>query len=66
MEKEKVSGIREGEEIFLSYLEDNNQIVSGYFILIKISETLLEIKSNTNIILIPISRVIKIKQRFEK
>jgi len=65
MNKDKVSDIREGEEIFLSYLEDNGQVVSGYFKLIKLSDTLLEIKSNSNIIIIPISRLIKIKQRYE-
>ena len=66
MENDKVSGIRAGEEIFLSYLEDNNQIVSGFFILVKLSETLIEVKSNQNIIVIPISRLIKIKQRCGK
>jgi len=66
MKEDKVSDIREGEEIFLSYLEDNNQIVSGYFTLVHMSDTLLEIKSNSNVIIIPISRLIKIKQRFSK
>ena len=66
MEKNKVSGLREGEEVFISYRDDNEQIVSGYFILLSLSETLLQVKSNQNIIVIPISRLIKIKQRFEK
>lgn len=63
---DKVSAIREGEEIFLSYRDDNEQIVSGYFILVSLSETLLQIKSNQNVIVIPIARLIKIKQRCEK
>jgi len=63
MSKDKVSGIREGEEIFLSYREDNEQVISGYFILVNISETLLQVKSNQNIIVIPIHRILKIKQR---
>ena len=66
MKEDKVSDIREGEEIFLSYLEDNNQVVSGYFKLIHMSDTLLEIKSNSNLIIIPLSRLIKIKQRCSK
>jgi histone acetyltransferase (RNA polymerase elongator complex component) len=66
MTENKVSEIREGEEIFLSYKDDNEQIVSGFFILISISETLLQVKSNQNVLVIPISRLIKIKQRFSK
>jgi len=65
MEKDKVSGIREKDEVFCSYRDDNEQIVSGFFILLKLSETLLQLKSNQNIIAIPISRLIKIKQRFQ-
>jgi hypothetical protein len=63
MEKNKLSGIREGEEVFVSYLEDNEQIVSGYFILVSMSESLLQIKSNQNLIVIPVSRLIKLKQK---
>lgn len=63
MENVKVSGVREGEEIFLSYIDDNDKTVSGYFILLKLSEALLQIKSNQNVIVIPITRMIKIKQR---
>ncbi|MFA5723668.1 MAG: hypothetical protein WC979_05400 [Candidatus Pacearchaeota archaeon] len=63
MVEDKTSGIREGEEIFLSYLDDNEKIVSGYFILLKLSEALIQIKSNQNVIVIPISRLVKIKQR---
>lgn len=65
MEEHKVSGIREGEEIFISYKDDNEQIVSGFVVLISISETLITFKTNQNTITIPVSRLIKIKQRKE-
>jgi len=63
---DEVSGIREGEEIFLSYRDDNEQTVSGFFILVKMSEALLQVKSNQNLLVIPVSRIIKIKQRFQR
>jgi hypothetical protein len=66
MEEVKTLGIREGEEIFLSYKDDNEQIVTGYFILLKMSEVLLQLKTNSNILAIPVSRILKIKQRYSQ
>ena len=63
MTEDKVSGIRTGQEVFLSYKDDNEQVVSGFVILISISETLLTFKTNQNTISIPISRMLKLKQR---
>jgi len=63
--EDRVSGLQIGKEVFCSYRNDDEQVISGYFILISLSETLLELKSNQNLIVIPVSRLIKIKQRFE-
>lgn len=63
MEEDKVSGLREGEEVFVSYREDNDTVVSGFVILLKITDTLLTFKTNRNVVSIPISRLLKIKQK---
>jgi hypothetical protein len=58
-------GIKEGEIIFMSYVDDNDKIISGYFVLIKFSESIIQVRSNQNIIGIPTSRVIKLKQKID-
>lgn len=63
MIENKISGLREGQEIWISYREDNEQVVQGFFILISISDSLITFKTKSNNITIPISRVLKIKQR---
>lgn len=65
MEDNKVSGkdLRTGEEIWISYIDDNGLSTSGFGVLIELSETLVKFKTNQNIICIPISKLIKLKQR---
>lgn len=63
MSENKLSGIRVGEEIWISYKEDNEQVVNGYVILISISDSLITFQTKTNKITLPISRVLKIKQK---
>lgn len=58
-------GYRQGEEVFLIYLEDNNEPVSAYVHLIEIKEGLITFKTNKNIITIPTSRIIKLKRKLE-
>lgn len=66
MENEKVSALRSGEDIFLSYIDETGKIFSGYFIFVSLTETFLTIKSNANVLLIPVAKILKIKQRCEK
>jgi len=61
--EDKFLGLRENEEVFVSYKDDDEKIVSGYFVLVSISENLLQIKSNSNVVVIPLSRLLKVKQR---
>lgn len=62
---EKFSDIREGEEVFISWLDDNQQIVSGYATFLQMSENILKFKTYNNIVVIPISRLLKIKQKIK-
>jgi len=61
MENE-VKGYRD-KECFLIYLEDNGQQVSAYVYVQEIKEGLITFKTSKNIITIPTSRVIKIKEK---
>lgn len=66
MEKGQETGLREGQEVFCSYLEDNGIATQGYFYLLKITDSYVELKSQTNILILPISRILKIKQRWSQ
>lgn len=63
--KDKETGYRKEKEVFLIYLEDNNEPVSAYVHIIDIKEGLIKFQTNKNIITLPVSRIIKIKERFE-
>lgn len=60
--EDKETGYRT-EEVFLIYLEDNNEPVSAYVQIISIKDGLITFQTNKNIITIPTNRIIKIKQR---
>ena len=49
---DKVSGIREGEEIWISWKEDNEQVVNGFVILLSCYLGLLNQNYNNVIIFI--------------
>lgn len=49
-------------KIFVSYKDDNNQIVKGYFSLIKETDNYIRIQSGKNEITIPYHRIIKVKK----
>ncbi|MCX6742040.1 MAG: hypothetical protein NTX24_02605 [Candidatus Pacearchaeota archaeon] len=51
------------KECFLVYLDDNNQQVSAYVYVVDIKENLITFKTPKNIITIPTSRVIKMKEK---
>lgn len=62
---DKVSDIREGEEIHISYIDDNGQIISGFAILLELSDTFVKFKTDKNILVIPVSKLVKLKQRLK-
>lgn len=64
MTEDRVSDSGKGKEVFISYLNDNNQTISGYVILLEVNE-FVRFKTNQNIIRIPVSRVLKIKEKTE-
>jgi hypothetical protein len=50
-------------EDFLIYLNDDNRKVFAYVEILEINEGFVKFKTEGNILIIPISRVIKIKQK---
>ena len=66
MGEDKETGLKEGQEIFCSYLEDNGIQTQGYFYLLKLTDSYVQLKSNSNILILPMSRVLKIKQRYSQ
>lgn len=46
---------------FLSYLEDTGKTNSGYFDFLEINSSFVKIKTRENIIIIPMTRILKIK-----
>ena len=54
---------KEGSErVFISYLDETNKVINGYCDLIKISDSVIKIATDKNLITIPLVRVLKIKQ----
>lgn len=60
MESAEVSGDR---EIWLAYLDDENRQVQGFFVLIEQNASYLKIRSGKNILTLPWSRILKVKER---
>lgn len=56
---------KEKAKAFVSYLDDNDQIVNGYFEIVDRKDGYLIIKSGKNKISIPNHRVKKIKEDLE-
>ena len=54
---------RKEDLVFISYLEDNGEIISGYFELLKAGPAFVVFKSKSNEVSVPIHRVLKIKRR---
>lgn len=63
MEKDKFLDLRKGETIFVSFLDDAGQTISGYCVLLKFNDNYIMIKTKGNIVIIPMHRVLKIKQK---
>ena len=58
-------GLVLGEEVFVSYIDENNTEFNGYFILLSLDNHLIQLQSKNNIIAIPYLRLIKIKQKIK-
>jgi|TARA_Y100000296_G_scaffold45780_1_gene52478 sporulation protein YlmC with PRC-barrel domain len=61
--KNRNSDLGKGKKVFISYLNDDNQTISGFVILLEISNGLVVFQTQGNIIRIPSSRVLKIKEK---
>lgn len=59
------SDIGRGKKVFISYLNDDNQVVSGFVILLKCNG-FVEFKTGQNILRIPAQRVLKIKEKINE
>jgi hypothetical protein len=51
------------KKVFISFRDEKNIVVDGYFELIEQTNSYVKIKSNDNIITIPYHRVNKIKEK---
>lgn len=57
-------GFRQGVEIFLSYRNDDGEIKTGFYKLIILKDTYLQIENKLgNQLIIPMNQVLKIKLR---
>jgi uncharacterized protein (UPF0248 family) len=52
----------ENKTIFISYKDDCDQLVTGYFYLIELNQSFVKVKTGQNYITIPFHRVLKIKE----
>lgn len=53
------------ERTFICYLDDNNQRVEAFVDLIEVNSVLVKFSTNRNIVTIPFTRVLKIKEQKE-
>jgi len=54
------------EKAFISYLNDNDEKIEGYFEIVNSNGFILKFKSGENIITIPYSRILKIKEKIKE
>jgi len=52
-----------GDEIFISYINDNNNTWNGYVTLISFDDNFITFNSGSSEIIIPVSRILKIKKK---
>lgn len=56
--------LSKGKKVFISYLNDDNQVISGYVTLLE-CDGFVVFQTNENILRIPRERVLKIKEKLE-
>lgn len=63
---DKISDLGNGKKVFLSYLNDDNKVISGYVDLLSYDAGgFVVFKTDKNLIRIPPNRVLKIKEEIE-
>jgi hypothetical protein len=55
-----------GKEEFLSYLNDTGEAISGFFDIVEINQSYVKIRTKGNFVIIPMSRVLKIKLKEDR
>ena len=58
--EDKVYG---NKEVWISFVNDNGEIVQGFFVLLEQTINYVKIKSGSNVIIIPYHKINKIKER---
>ncbi len=59
-------GFKTGDRVFCSYLNDDDLSRSGYFDIAEINEISITLKTKQGLLLIPMSRVLKVKLQEER
>ncbi len=54
--------MEEKKKKFISYMEDNDEIVKGYFEVVETNSNFIKFKSGTNEITMPWNRILKLKE----
>ncbi len=55
-----------GKKVFISYLNDDNEVRSAYVSLLSITDSIVRFETKNNIITIPVSRLLKLKELGDK
>lgn len=53
------------KQVFISYKDDRDNLVSGFVFLIELKSNYVKIKTNQNILTIPFHRILKIKEKIQ-
>jgi len=54
------------DKAFISYLDDNDEKIEGFFSIVESNEIFIKFKSGLNLITIPYSRILKIKEKLRE
>jgi len=57
---------QKAKKVFLSYLDDNNHRIATYVWLISLTDTSVTFRTHNNIIVLPMSRILKVKESLEE
>ncbi len=57
--------VSENKEIWISYIDDNDLEVKGFFRLIEQNQNYIKIRSGSNILTIPYHKINKIKEKIK-
>ena len=65
MEDKKPLGLRTGEEIHISYIDESEKVISGFAVLVELTDVFVKFRTHQNLIVIPINKLLKLKQKNE-